>query len=90
MMFFSCSGISSACGITSIEPKVVEVCQEMMKHTALKILLCDSTKVGKNALLRLADLGEVDYVIMDEIPENDPELVSALGSRLVTERSQIR
>ena len=90
MMFFSCSGISSACGITSIEPKVVEVCQEMMKHTALKILLCDSTKVGKNALLRLADLGEVDYVIMDEIPENDPELVRALGSRLVTERSQIR
>ena len=90
MMFFSCSGISSACGITSIEPKVVEVCQEMMKHTALKILLCDSTKVGKNALLRLGDLGEVDYVIMDEIPENDPELVSALGSRLVTERSQIR
>ena len=90
MMFFSCSGISSACGSTSIEPKVVEVCQEMMKHTALKILLCDSTKVGKNALLRLADLGEVDYVIMDEIPENDPELVSALGSRLVTERSQIR
>ena len=90
MMFFSCSGISSACGITSIEPKVVEVCQEMMKHTALKILLCDSTKVGKNALLRLADLGEVDYVIMDEIPENDPELISVLGSRLITERSQIR
>lgn len=90
MMFFSCSGISSACGITSIEPKVVEVCQEMMKHTALKILLCDSTKVGKNALLRLADLGEVDYVIMDENPENDPELISVLGSRLITERSQIR
>lgn len=90
MMFFSCSGISSACGITSIEPKVVEVCQEMMKHTALRILLCDSTKVGKNALLRLADLGEVDYVIMDEVPENDAELISALGSRLITERSQIR
>ncbi len=90
MMFFSCSGISSACGITSIEPKVVEVCQEMMKHTALKILLCDSTKVGKNALLRLADLSDVDYVIMDKVPENDPELVSALGTRLITERSEIR
>ena len=62
----------------------------MMKHTALRILLCDSTKVGKNALLRLADLGEVDYVIMDEVPENDAELISALGSRLITERSQIR
>lgn len=36
MMFFSCSGISSACGITSIDPKVLEVCQEMLKHTDLK------------------------------------------------------
>jgi DeoR/GlpR family transcriptional regulator of sugar metabolism len=90
MMFFSCSGISSTCGITGIEPKVVEVCQEMLKHTALKILLCDSSKVGRNALLRLADLNDVDYVIMDEIPENDAELISALGSRLITERSQIK
>ncbi|MCC7575593.1 MAG: DeoR/GlpR family DNA-binding transcription regulator [Methanomethylovorans sp.] len=90
MMFFSCSGISSTCGITSIEPKFVEVCQEMLKHTALKILLCDSSKVGRNALLRLADLNDVDYVIMDEIPENDAELISALGSRLITERSQIK
>ncbi len=90
MMFFSCSGISSTCGITSIEPKVVEVCQEMLKHTALKILLCDSSKVGRNALLRLADLNDVDYVIMDEIPENDAELISALGSRLITARSQIK
>lgn len=90
MMFFSCSGISSTCGITSIEPKVVEVCQEMQKHTALKILLCDSSKVGNNALLHLADLNDVDYVIMDEIPENDAELISALGNRLITERSQIK
>ena len=90
MMFFSCSGISSSCGITSIEPKVVEVCQEMLKHTAQRILLCDSSKVGKNALLRLAALSDVDYVIMDEIPEEDKELVSALGSRLITDRSQIQ
>jgi DeoR/GlpR family transcriptional regulator of sugar metabolism len=90
MMFFSCSGISSTYGIASIEPKVVEVCQEMLKHTALKILLCDSSKVGRNALLRLADLNDVDYVIMDKIPENDVELIGALGSRLITERSQIK
>jgi DeoR/GlpR family transcriptional regulator of sugar metabolism len=62
----------------------------MLKHTALKILLCDTSKVGRNALLRLADLNDVDYVIMDEIPENDAELISALGSRLITERSQIK
>lgn len=90
MMFFSCSGISAACSITSIEPRVVEVCQEMLKHTALKVLLCDTSKVGKNALLHLADLNDVDYVVMDAVPENDAALISALGSRLITDRSQIK
>ena len=59
----------------------------MLKHTDLNILLCDSSKVGRKTLLRLADL---NYVIMDEIPENDAELICALGSRLITERSQIK
>ena len=90
MMFFSCSGISSACGVTSIEPKVVEVCQEMLRHTSLKVLLCDSSKVGKTALLRLVELNDLDYVVMDEVPEQDPELVRALGSRLITDRTQIQ
>lgn len=89
MMFFSCSGISSQCGITSIESRVVEVCREMMKHTGLKILLCDSSKVGNNTLLRLADLSTPDYVVMDEPPRDDPELIRILGSRLITDRSQM-
>ena len=89
-MFFSCSGISSNYGITSIENRVVEVCQEMLRHTDLRILLCDSSKVGKNSILRLADLNEVDYVVMDEITDNDTELVKTLGSRLITDRSQIK
>ena len=83
LMFFSCSGISAKAGLTSIEPKVVEVSREMMKHTSLKILLCDTSKVGKETLLTLADLSVPDYVIMEKVPD-DPELVKALGSRLLT------
>ncbi len=84
LMFFSCSGISGRAGITSIEPKVVEVSREMMKHTSKKILLCDSSKVGVETLLSLTDLSVPDHVIMDRVPD-DSELVEALGDRLITE-----
>jgi DeoR family fructose operon transcriptional repressor len=56
----------------------------MMRHTNTKILLCDNSKVGKETLLTLADLATPDYVIMDRLPD-DPELVRALGDRLITE-----
>lgn len=84
LMFFSCSGISTGSGLTSIEPKVAEVSWEMMRHSSKKILLCDSSKVGVEKLLTLADLSVPDYVIMDRIPD-DPELVKILGDRLITE-----
>ena len=84
LMFFSCSGISANAGITSIEPKVVEVSREMMRHTSKKILLCDNSKVGKETLLTLADLSVPDYVVMDRVPD-DPELVRILGDRLITD-----
>lgn len=83
LMFFSCSGISANAGITSIEPKVAEVSREMMRHATTKILLCDSSKVGQDALLTLADLSVPDYVIMDRVPD-DPKLVELLGNRLIT------
>ncbi len=83
LLFFSCSGISARAGITSIEPKVMEVSQEMMRHASQKILLCDNSKVGVEALLTLADLSVPDYVIMDRTPD-DPELVKILGNRLIT------
>ena len=84
LMFFSCSGITAEAGLTSIEPKVMEVSREMMRHTKKKILLCDTSKVGKETLLTLADLTVPDYVIMERTPD-DPELVKALGDRLLTE-----
>ena len=83
LMFFSCSGISVQAGITSIEPRVVEVSREMMRHTKKKILLCDSSKVGKETLLTLADLSVPDYVVMECVPE-DKELVRESNNRLLT------
>ena len=36
LMFFSCSGISADAGVTSIEPRVIQVVREMMRHTEKK------------------------------------------------------
>lgn len=83
LMFFSCSGISAAAGLTSVEPKVVEVVQQMMKNAEKKILLCDSSKFGKQLLWHLADIEDVSYIISDAKP-NDSALAAALASKLIT------
>lgn len=89
LMFFSCSGISAAGGITSIESRVVEVVREMMHRAEKRVLLCDSSKVGRDYLWSLATLNDVDYVIMDAVPD-DAELVAALGSKLITNAKQFK
>lgn len=88
VLFFSCSGISAANGIMCVEPRVCELLREMMQHCRRRVLLCDVSKVNKYAMWRLASLEEMDYVIMDQAPE-DPELLRVLGSRLITDPSQL-
>ncbi len=88
LFFFSCSGLSAEFGITGIEEKSVEICQEMIRRSEKKVLLCDSSKAGTNYIWNIAPIDEMDYVIMDSVPQN-PALVAALGSKLVTEPGQI-
>lgn len=82
IMFFSCSGVSADGCFWSVEPRVVEVNRAAMKNSDLKVLLCDSSKFGKTALCRLAEVGDVDYVISDRVPEDDA-LRKALGDKLL-------
>ena len=88
LMFFSCSGISTDGGLSSVESKVVAISREMMKHSAQRILLCDSSKFDKKLLWHLADIEDISYVISDDTPKN-PELVTALGKKLITQASQL-
>jgi len=88
ILFFSCSGISAESGITGIETKTCEVCAQMMQRAGTKVLLCDSTKASKNYLWHLADFSEIDYVIMDAVPD-DLALISAIGKKLITDPKQL-
>ena len=80
--FFSCSGLSAEYGITSIESRVVEVNQAMMKHSDCQVLLCDSSKFDKAFLWHLAAPADVQYVVTDEAPSS-PALSAALRGRLI-------
>ena len=81
VFFFSCSGLT-ADGITSNDLSRLEVLDAMYKNSNKKILLCDSSKVGKKYTYKGFSLDKIDYVIMDEKPK-DEELIKALGKKLI-------
>ena len=61
----------------------------MMNHANKKILLCDTSKVGKSSLIRLASISEIDYIVMDSIP-TDNDLVNLLGDKLIVNSAQVK
>jgi len=88
IFFFSASGLSAEFGATGSEVKSVELTREMLPRAKMKVLLCDTTKVGMNFMWATAALDEIDYVIMDAVPE-DKALVKALGKKLITDANQL-
>lgn len=87
-LFFSCSGISAEYGVTCVDERVVELCQAMMLRAKRRILMCDTSKASRSLMWNIASLDDLDYVIMDSVP-NDPALVAALGSKLITSLDQV-
>ena len=65
VVFFSCRGLSldGFASDNSIEENQIRMA--MMKQSAKKILLCDSSKVGKTYLHNLCHVSEVDEVICE-------------------------
>ena len=82
VFFFSCTGIN-ANGFYSNDLARLEVFETMQRHSAKTVLLVDSSKVGKKGTYVGFGFDKIDYVIMDEKP-NDKDLVKALGSKLIT------
>ena len=65
------------------QEEVVKVKRALMNAADIKILLIDSSKFGKTALIRLAALTEFDEVITDSgLPPEDAEALRKDGVRL--------
>jgi DeoR family fructose operon transcriptional repressor len=67
---FSCSGISPE-GITEANFEQSLVKKEMLKHSKEHILLVDHTKFNKIFLCRNCGFEDIDYIITDEVPEQE-------------------
>jgi DeoR/GlpR family transcriptional regulator of sugar metabolism len=78
--FLGADAIDRAGGITNTNTLEVPLKRAMLAVAGASAVLADSSKFGKRALVRVADLGEVDRVITDdELPE---EPAGALGDAL--------
>lgn len=82
LLFFSCSGLT-ADGFTSTDAVRLDIIRRMQKNSAKTILLVDTSKVGKKFIYQGFDLDKIDYVIMENLPD-DKELIQRLGKKLIT------
>ncbi|MBQ9079503.1 MAG: DeoR/GlpR transcriptional regulator [Clostridia bacterium] len=63
--FFSTTGVSpDGWLMDAVEPEHL-VLRTLLKQSDTKVYLCDSSKIGKTYLLRLCEVGDVDYIISD-------------------------
>lgn len=83
VFFFSCAGISIERGATELREDNVAVKRAFWNNSRQRILLCDSTKFGKEFFYRLLPADEADYIITDKRPPD--EYIDLYGDKLIYE-----
>ena len=78
-MFIGTDGISLSHEITAYDVQSASVTFKMAENADEVFLLCDSSKIEKNSLIKFAPLSSIDYLITDY--NIDPSLVSKYQSR---------
>ena len=59
--------------------------ERILKNARTRILVADQSKFERNAPVRICNLSELDYVILDrEPPEGFLEVAKSCGTRVVT------
>lgn len=67
--FMSCRGMSLEKGATDPNDEEAYIKREYLRNSDLRILLCDTTKIGVNYFCKVAPLSEYDQIIT-----NNPEM----------------
>ena len=79
-LFFSCDGFSIEDGVTSAFVEEAHLTESMMNIAQQRILLADSSKIGKCGFGRICGLEDVDTLITDSgISESLKAKIEALG-----------
>ena len=83
--FISCNGLDLNNGITEASLEQAKVKQTMLRNSALKILMADSSKIGKTYMAKTADFSDIDYFITDVMPPAEYcEKIEACGCKILT------
>jgi len=69
--FIGISGIEADHGITNVNVAEAEMKALFVKNAHRRVVLADSTKVGKVALAKVADVEDVDILITDRAADQD-------------------
>jgi DeoR/GlpR family transcriptional regulator of sugar metabolism len=65
ILFFSCHGLDSKGRMTDNAIEEANIRRVMFEHSNKKILLCDSSKLGKTCFYNMGTVTEIDDVISD-------------------------
>lgn len=66
VLFFSCRGLSMDGRLTDTSVEENDLRRHMLRQSAKRILLCDSSKIGNVYLNNLCNLSEIDQLICEE------------------------
>ena len=82
VLFFSCHGLDLQGRMSDNAIEEANLRQVMFEHSKKKILLCDSSKIGKTCFYNMGNVSEIDEIISDkELPMS---IVERLGSGVRT------
>ena len=77
ILFFSCHGLDLQGRMSDNAIEEASLRQVMFEHSAKKVLLCDSSKIGKTCFYNMGNISQIDKIISDiELPK---EILERLG-----------
>lgn len=83
--FLAATGISLENGATNASPMEGDIKKYLTKHSKVKILLVDSTKLNQVSLVTFSNLKDMDYIISDKkMPEEYEDYFKENDVKLIT------
>lgn len=80
ILFFSCHGLDLQGRMTDNAIAEADIRRVMIEHSKKKILLCDSSKIGKTCFYNMGHVSDIDGVVSDRaLPK---ELSDLIGKKL--------
>lgn len=81
----SCGGISKMRGVTEASREQAQIKRQMLKNSAMRLLLCDSSKFGRDCMSILGGFDMFDYILTDTAPPPSlAEAIKSAGCEIIT------